>query len=213
MTLQSLQSLKLQIWTAAKRNIITVQLAADKALVRLPINTVENAEKVLRVLTKKPRTRYKIPAEQAARYVAAHEAWFKNEYAHAYKDGHYITPVVPDTSKSNGLTSFIVAYLGWTGNRATRINVQGRVVNGTHIPSATRKGSADVSSTVGGKSVMWEIKVGRDRPSPAQIKEQARERKAGGEYLFTHSAEEFFEQLDSISVQSSIFDNVSFTQR
>jgi hypothetical protein len=46
--------------------------------------------------------------------------------------------------------------------------------------------------------VQWEVKVGRDKPSPAQIREQILERKAGGEYFFTHSAEEFFNQYDGL---------------
>lgn len=211
--MSSLQSIKQSIWQLCNRNPVTVQVAADKCKVRLPITQVHEAEKLLKHLTKPRRKTARLPAEIAARYIAAHEAWFRSEYPAAHKDGHYILPVVPDTSKSNGLQTFIINYLGWTGNRATRINVQGRMIGDKYIPSATKKGSADVSSTIRGASVMWEIKVGRDKPSPAQLKEQARERKAGGEYFFTHSAEEFFEQLDSISVQSSIFDNASFTQR
>jgi hypothetical protein len=45
---------------------------------------------------------------------------------------------------------------------------------------------------------MWEVKVGKDKPSEYQLKEQQREIKAGGLYFFVHNPDEFFEQLDTI---------------
>jgi hypothetical protein len=74
----------------------------------------------------------------------------------------------------------------------------GRQINGKFIPSATRKGTADISATVKGKSVMIEIKVGKDKPRPEQLAEQQRERQAGGIYEFVHTPEEFFLLFDSI---------------
>jgi hypothetical protein len=74
----------------------------------------------------------------------------------------------------------------------------GRQINGKFIPSATRKGTADISATVKGKSVMIEIKVGADRPRIEQLAEQQRERQAGGIYEFVHSPEEFFLLFDKL---------------
>ena len=74
----------------------------------------------------------------------------------------------------------------------------GRQINGKFIPSATRKGTADISATIKGKSVMIEVKVGRDKPRIEQLAEQQRERQAGGIYEFVHTPEEFFMLFDSI---------------
>jgi hypothetical protein len=145
------------------------------------------------------------------RYNKAHEGWFQIEYPSAYKDGFYLTPRYPKVDTSNGLTSFICNFLSWQGHRATRINVSGRLVEGKEkqnsgvtisvkkwIQSSTRKGTADISATIKGKSVMIEIKVGSDRPRPEQLNEQIRERKAGGIYEFIKTPEEFFNLYDSI---------------
>jgi hypothetical protein len=40
---------------------------------------------------------------------------------------------------------------------------------------------------------MIEVKVGKDRPSQDQLKEQAKERAAGGLYEFCRTPEEFLE--------------------
>lgn len=148
----------------------------------------------------------------AQRYEAAHELFFKREYPNAYKDGHYINAVCPDVRTSNGLQSFITRFIMFSGYRATRINVEGRLEDklerqpesGTVLrikkwkTSATRKGTADVSSTISGRAVMWEVKIGRDKPSENQLREQAREVKAGGHYYFIKTPEEFLERYDQL---------------
>ena len=150
------------------------------------------------------------------RYQAAHEQWFKIQYPNAYKDGFYLEPKIPKVDSANGLTTFICNYLPWMGHRATRINVMGRLIDGVEkqpsgakigvkkwLPSSTRKGTADISATIKnangiGRSVMIEIKVGRDKPRPDQLSEQIRERKAGGIYEFIGTPDEFFELYDKI---------------
>ena len=145
------------------------------------------------------------------RYQAAHEEWFKIKYPNAYKDGFYLEPKLPKVNESNGLTTFICNYLSWRDHRATRINVSGRLVEGKEkqpsgvtlgvkkwIKSSTRKGSADISATIYGKSVMIEIKVGKDKPREDQLLEQARERKAGGVYEFIKTPDEFFALYDLV---------------
>lgn len=196
-----LQDIKAQIWShrRIRRNLVDLQVYSDKSGITLPITEVHYAEKLLKSLTKKIKHKTETPKLCIIRYEAAHKAWFKNEYPNAFKDGHYLEPSWPDVGTSNGLTNFIVQYLTWIGFRATRISVEGRVLqDGTRIKSSTRKGTADISSTIRGKSVQFEVKVGRDKPSPSQLREQSLERKAGGEYFFTHSVEEFFNQYDGL---------------
>lgn len=132
------------------------------------------------------------------RYSAAHKIWFAQNYPVAFKDGFYAEPKMPVVTKANGLTTFICNYLNWLGHRATRINVSGRKVGDKWIRSSTRKGTADISATIKGKSVMIEIKVGRDKPSPDQLKEQAKERAAGGIYEFVSSVDDFFMLYDNL---------------
>ena len=133
-----------------------------------------------------------------SRYQQAHEKWFKEEYPNAYKDGYYLEPKMPPIATANGLTTFIMNYIKWEGYRATRINVAGRQIKGKWIPSSTRRGTADISCSLKGRSVQIEIKVGRDKPRPEQLQEQERERRSGGVYEFIHNPEEFLELYDKL---------------
>lgn len=146
-----------------------------------------------------------------SRYLAAHAENFAAQYPAAFKDHGLPGVVMPKTTTSNGLTTFIVNFLTWKGCRATRINVSGRLIEQPekqasgiilgvkkYMHSRTRKGTADISSTINGKSVMWEVKIGRDRPSQHQLDEQQREQRAGGQYHFVHTAAEFLSLYDQI---------------
>lgn len=143
------------------------------------------------------------------RYCKAHEENFKRVYPKAYKDNHYSPPVIPKWKTANGLTKMICQFLMWHEHRATRVNTTGRLIDGVEkqpsgvilstkkwIPGSTRKGSSDISATLFGRSLMIEIKIGKDRASQYQLDEQARERKAGGTYEFISTPEEFFELYD-----------------
>lgn len=139
-----------------------------------------------------------VPVSAAAklRYQQAHELNF-NPVAHAA--GHYFAPKMPDCNKSNGLQLAIQNFLKWNGHRATRISSAGRKVNGKWIPGPTRKGSSDVSSTINGRSCMFEIKVGKDVASEYQLREQELERKSGGVYEFVKTFDEFLTIYDKIN--------------
>lgn len=141
------------------------------------------------------------------RYEQAHRMHQDKEYPSATKDFGHIKTTCPDIKTANGLTRFIINFLSWTGARATRINTQGqhvtekykgRVVSQGFRPSQTRKGTADISCTINGRSVMIEIKI-NDKPSQYQLDEQVLERAAGGVYEFISTPEQFFELYDRIT--------------
>jgi hypothetical protein len=145
------------------------------------------------------------------RYQQAHQKHFQNAYPNAWKDGLYTNPQIPNPKTANGLTKIVNNFLNWEEHRSTRINVSGRLIDGTEkqpsgvvlhvkkwMPSTTRRGTADISATINGKAVMLEIKVGNDKPSEFQIAEQIRERRAGGIYEFLSTPEQFFALYDFI---------------
>lgn len=189
-------TLKQKILAITGDGWINLQVAKDKAGIKL-ISTVSDCEAILKVLQKPRKITPPVPKEVRERYNEAHRLWVQRTAPEYYKAG-YSTPPMPKINTGNGLNTFIENYLTWMGCRATRINVSGRKLKGKWIKSSTRTGSADVSSTICGKSVMWETKAGRDTASPAQIKEQQRERAAGGEYFFVHTAGEFLNIFDQL---------------
>lgn len=136
------------------------------------------------------------------RYSQAHELNFQTQYPAVYQSGHYFKPDMPDTRTSNGLTQAIIKFILWNGYRATGISASGRVLRikgqNKYIPGRTRKGTADISATIAGRSVMIEIKVGKDVASGYQLREQELERKAGGVYEFVGTFEEFLVIYDGI---------------
>ena len=136
--------------------------------------------------------------EWRIRYNTAHYNYTCQRAPNVVRDGFYTGPTLPKVATANGLTQFICNFINWSGYRATRINTMGRMVGGRWIHSTTRKGSADISSTIKGRSVMWEVKVGRDRPRPEQLAEQAKERAAGGIYEFVSTPEQFFAIFDTL---------------
>lgn len=111
---------------------------------------------------------------------------------------------------ANGLTQMVLQFINLSGYQAERISTSGRYIDnkkivtnvlgqrsqigsGKYIPGTGTKGSADISSTIKGMSIKWEVKIGRDKQSEAQIKYQAQIEKAGGKYFLIHSFEEFYE--------------------
>lgn len=178
------------------------------------LRKVQEATKPRR--TKKPRADPTTDASKA-RYREAkwnyeckfHPLWVEGNFSGSFF-------IEPDFSKlncatANGLTRFVANYLRFKCWNVSRISVEGRVIEKDgeiiRIPSSVKTGRSDVDSTQHGtgRHIQWEIKVGRDIPSKEQLREQANERRAGGEYLFIHNAEEFFMFYDSLSVQKELF--------
>ena len=150
----------------------------------------------------KKKSGVKLTPEHLRRYRDAHESWFKAEYPNTYKDGHYtgMEPEQPDVGTANGLQTFIVNYLDWNGGYGNRINTMGRQINGKWIKGSTKKGTGDVSGIVNGKAITFEVKIGRDKPSDKQLLQQSRIKRAGGEYFFVKTVQEFFEYYDGLVV-------------
>lgn len=149
------------------------------------------------------------------RYQQAHQEWFQQEYPNAWKDGFYTEPKYPDVRKTNGITTAIINYLTWSGAYGNRINTMGRLVEGNiktesgasmrvkkWLPSATKKGTADIHGILDGKHLSIEIKnaATKDRVRPNQDKERDRVTKAGGMYLVVTSIDDFFTQYESICI-------------
>ena len=132
------------------------------------------------------------------RYYEAHKKHTTERTPSVVKDGHYCNPALPKVQTANGLTLLICNYINWMGYRATRISTTGRQVGGRWIYGTTRKGTADISATIKGRAVQIEIKVGKDKPSEYQLKEQEKERKSGGIYEFVSNPEQFFELYDYV---------------
>ena len=131
------------------------------------------------------------------------EAWVKHMEtnhadAFALSGGRRMKFEYPDVDTANGLTTMICTFIKWNGYRATRINVMGRKVGNKWIKSSTRKGTADISATIRGRSCWFEVKVGRDKPRPEQLAEQQRERASGGVYEFIGTPENFYAVYDMI---------------
>lgn len=98
---------------------------------------------------------------------------------------------------ANGLTNSIVDYLKFMGHYANRTNNVGivRKIKGkaTYTPSTSNRGMSDINSAVAGKFLSIEVKVGRDKMSDAQHKEQKRVESAGGIYYVAQTMPSFLE--------------------
>lgn len=139
-----------------------------------------------------------MPQHCKDRYQQAHEQWFKRKYPKGYADGKYTPTVMPPCNKANGLSLAIEKFIIWEGWNAKGISSAGRYLNGKYIPGRTRRGAADLSATIKGKACHFEIKIGKDKPSIYQLKEQILERKAGGVYEFVKTFEQFLIIYDSL---------------
>lgn len=119
-----------------------------------------------------------------------------------------VTPRYTDKS-ANGLTKCIIDFLKLSGNQAERVNNTGRPIDkrqqvvdaigrvrtvGTMqwIPGTGTRGTSDISSTIHGRSVKIEVKIGHDRQSEAQKRYQAEVERAGGLYVIASSFEQFY---------------------
>lgn len=116
--------------------------------------------------------------------------------------------------KANGLTACIIDFLNFSGHQAERISSSGRVLDNRKqhtdvigltrtigstkwIPPNTTPGTADISSIIRTNSgnsvpVKIEVKIGKDKLSPAQIKYKESIERAGGKYFVAKSFSGFY---------------------
>jgi hypothetical protein len=116
---------------------------------------------------------------------------------------------------ANGLTKAIVTFINLAGGQAERISSMGRVIDGrkvvtnvlgqtgligsqTYIKGTSTNGTADISSIIKGKSVKIEVKIGRDKMSPAQIEYKANVERAGGVYIIAKDWQGFIEEYNKL---------------
>lgn len=204
----TLLEIKTAIWNHRKihRNPIDLQVWADKAKVRLPINNPVEAEKLLKLLNKGARKVTKVSDEVYKRYRDAKYAYEQTKFPKWIAGGHFLEPERPECSTANGLQGFITQHATWMGCHANRINTTGRKIGDKWITGTTKKGTADVALIIQGRSIHIEVKVGKDVASPHQLKQQRLVRAAGGVYEFVSTPEQYFEVFDRYySKQISIF--------
>ena len=105
-----------------------------------------------------------------------------------------------DDKTANGLTNLVCAWINFHGGNARRVNTGGIYNPKTkkYRFSGATNGAADISATWRGKSLQIEIKAGKDRPRGDQLKQQERERAAGGIYEFVHNFDEFLQIINKL---------------
>lgn len=122
---------------------------------------------------------------------------------------------------SNGLIRAILRWLELHGCWASRINTQGRYIQGHQVEDVvgrrrqlpgrwvkgtTRRGTADIHAVIAGRHVSIEVKVGKDRMSDAQHKTKKAIEACGGVYYIARDFESFAEWyshfINTISQQS-----------
>ena len=110
-------------------------------------------------------------------------------------------------SSANALTKAVTSFINLSGYQAERINTTGmwrqgaklkvgegtRQMPGKWTKGTGTKGSADISSTINGRSVKIEVKYGKDKQSEVQKKYQESVEAAGGTYFIARSFDEFME--------------------
>ncbi len=116
--------------------------------------------------------------------------------------GGYNMKIVPyKDNTSNGLTRCICDYISFIGGYSNRITTTGtmRKINGRMVwtKGNSNKGAADIRILYKGRSFDIEVKIGKDKMSDAQIKEQQRIQVAGGHYFVAKSFPEFLEWWQS----------------
>lgn len=126
----------------------------------------------------------------------------------------HLPPAKTKESGANDLTRLVIDFLTFNNCQAERISSQGQYRDGKKVvtdcigrkrtigsgiwtPGTSTKGTADISSTIRGRSVKIEIKWGKDRQSDAQKEYQASIEKAMGIYIIVKSFDDFLIWYDN----------------
>ena len=148
--------------------------------------------------TTKQRERYVKPAALIAFEKEYNDAQAQ-KYPHIPPECRVRTTFRDNTA--NGLTRAIIAHLQMHGYFAGRVNTTGIYDHrtGLYRTTSARKGMADISAVINGRSVQLEIKAGKDRPRTDQMQVQREVRAAGGVYEFIHSFTEYIELYNRLT--------------
>ena len=120
----------------------------------------------------------------------------------------YLAPIKYRDDTANGLTRCIIDFLRLNNHQAERISNTGRridnrvkfcdvigkerVIGTTGWISGTgTNGTADISCTIGGRSVKIEVKIGNDKQSLNQLKYEQSIIQSGGLYIIATSFMQF----------------------
>lgn len=157
------------------------------------------------------------------RLTAAYIEWHKVQYPH-FTDENRNIPAFKESS-ANELTKCIMMWLKVNGHQHERISVTGRYIQqkattqpvivqsegcifvvgeytsageGKWIKPSMQVGSADISSTIKGKSVKIEVKYGKDKLSEVQKAYQKNIENSDGFYIVAYNFEVFLREYDRI---------------
>jgi hypothetical protein len=128
---------------------------------------------------------------------------------------HYLVAPKYSDKTANGLERCVQDYLKFSNWQCERIKNQGRRIDNTKIvtnivgqvkrigsvkfvPGTGTNGTADLKSCIKGRNVAWEVKIGKDVMSPAQIKYKADLEAAGGYYFVIKTFEDFLEKYEEL---------------
>lgn len=126
-----------------------------------------------------------------------------------------VTPKYTDKT-ANGLTKCIIDWIELNGHQAERVSSSGRYIDnretytdsvgfrrtigsGKWIPGSSTKGTADISATIKGRSVKIEVKIGKDKQSPAQVAYQRKVEQSGGIYFIAKDFSTFMDFYVSLT--------------
>lgn len=128
------------------------------------------------------------------------ELWAAECKKYPLSDPRFIPKTKFEDRTANGLTTLIEKYIIFHGGNARRVNTMGIYNPKTKKwrRSGSTRGAADIAATWKGRPCQFEVKVGKDKPREDQLKQQERERAAGGVYEFVHSFDEFLDILSKI---------------
>jgi len=119
---------------------------------------------------------------------------------------NYITATKFKETKANDVEKAIEKFASIVGFLAERTKTQGRLMAATYkdtamgrlqtskekfVTSTSRKGSSDMKLLIQGTPIYCEIKFGKDKQRPDQIKYQSDVERNGGVYIIVKTFEEF----------------------
>jgi len=141
----------------------------------------------------KPRSTYKKP-QSIKDFEIEFQTW---QYRNSLSDKRTWVLTKFSDNSANALTKIIMQWLRIRGGFGARVNSQGTYDprKGRFIRSGSTKGASDISAIIKGRAIELEIKYGRDKLRPDQIKYKADVENAGGVYLVIKTFDGFLESI------------------